>query len=160
MKKSAKMMTIAFLSGVFLSAMTAVVSAGEASGSYAYYDCNDFYYKFKNTVYTDDVVGLVRGRTEIDSVNPNIKIPVGWAGAQAIVYNKNTGKRVTETPMGYNYAADIGWIATTPIYNTKNGTFYTDGLVQAYHPSDKNAVYYPYHQYIGFASPYQTISIK
>lgn len=156
MKRLLKKVCIAFISGLTVPLLSIAISAGAATGDYSYYDCNDFYYKAKNTVYTDSIEGRTRGETGVYSQDSSEYIPVGWAGAQSIVYDKDTGKRVAETIMGYNYAADNGWIATTPIYYKSNGTFYTQGIVQAYHPVNKSDPYYPYHQYDTFPSPYQT----
>lgn len=156
MKSSILRITLSFFCGAFFSLIAVTASAGNADSDYGYYDCNGYYYKSQNRVSTTS--SYAYAITYVQSQNLNIIIPSGYVGIEPCLYDANTGKAVSKYPMAYNSNSGYIFLEVTPFYYAKKGTFYSQGITRAYHVSDENAIYHPYHQFGTFRSPNQSIS--
>ena len=147
---------VAFFSGAVLSLMTVLVSAGIATGPQGYNDCNGYYYAVFNEVVTSPEFAW--GTTTVTSQKVEIDFPAGYAGIQPYLYDASTKKVAISYPMSYNGSATNYFSKSTKILESPKGTYYSQCITRAYHPSAVGAVYYPYHQFSTPASPYQSIS--
>ena len=154
-KKLLKKVTVSFMCGIVTALTTTAVFAGNAIGPMGYYDCNGYYYMVYNDVTTGS--GYAYGTTTVTSQDLS-DFPSGYVGIQPFLYDASTKKAVISAPWRYNSSSLNIFSNTTITYATQRGSYYSQGVTRGYHPSDTNAIYYPYHQFSTPASPAQTVS--